>query len=358
MSGIYGALGLNAADNQRAFVNVIGQELVFEAANIFLAQWSEGLRLALSVFVEQETEIFKERYMLPGGGRLQELGRQAPSGAVKASGKYDVAYPLTPYGASLGYNRQSMAYLTLGEFDRHLDTITLQAAATTRHELLKAILNNTQRTFIDPIHGSLSIEPGANGDAVVYPPVIGSEDEATEDHYLESGYAATNISDTNNPYETIADDLNHHYGETGTEDVMVWINSAEKAKTRDLTDFDSVAERFIEPGDDVSIARPIDAGPGKPLGVCSDCMVKVWSWIPANYMVAMSLSQPALLKQRNHPSDVGLPSGLSLVQTDQRYPLTNSSYELSFGFGAGNRLNIVVMELGTGGSYTIPSGYS
>lgn len=358
MSGIYGALGLNDTDNQRAFVNTIGQELVFTAANTFLTQWSEGLRLALSVFLEQETETFKERYLLPGGGRLQELGRQGPSGAVKATGKYDTAYPLKSYGASLGYNRQSIAYLTLNEFDRHLDTITLQGAATTRHELLKAILNNTQDTFVDPVHGSLSIEPGANGDTVKYPPVIGSETEATEDHYLESGYAASAVSDTNNPYETIASDLNHHYGETGTEDVMVWINSAQKAVTRDLTDFDSVPQRFIEPGDNVSIARPIDAGPGKPLGVCSDCMIKVWSWIPASYMVAMSLSQPALLKQRNHPADVGLPSGLSLIQTDERYPLTNVSYELSFGFGAGNRLNIVVMELGVGGTYTIPSGYS
>ncbi len=137
------------------------------------------------MFVEEQTENFKERYKLPGGGRLQRRGGYAASGAVKAYGGYDVAYPLEDFGAQLADSDVALAYMTLQDLDRHLDTIFAQDANTVRFELLKALLNNTQDTFVDPLHGSLTIEPLANGDSVTYPPVLGSETEATDTHYLE-----------------------------------------------------------------------------------------------------------------------------------------------------------------------------
>lgn len=357
MSWLYGALGMSEEDNQRLFVATAGQELVFLAAQTYLAQWSAGLNAAESVFVETETRIFKERYLLPGFGYMPELGTAGPSPAVKARGRYDVAYPITMFGDSLGYNRVSFAHLTLEMFQNDIDTITNRAVQTRRFNLLYALFNNTQRTFTDFVHGSLSIEPGANGDAVLYPPVAGAVAEATEDHYLESGYAAANITDTNNPYVTIANDISHHWGEVGEQDILVWINEAQKGVTEDLTDFDSVGNPDVKPGTQTAIARPIDAGPGIPLGKTNNCNVKIWSFVPENYMLALALTQRGPLKRRVWPSDVNLPTGLTLVQTDQQYPITTSSYEMAHGFGAGNRLNLMVMELGTGGTYTIPSIY-
>jgi hypothetical protein len=362
MSDIYGILNLNTTDNEREFINTIGQSVVFDAANEFLRRWSMGLQEAISVFVEGITPEHKERYILPGGGRLQRIGPQGPSAATKRTGRWDVAYPLEGFGASLAWSRVSLAYMTMQEFDAHLDTITLQATATVRYEMLKALLNNTQDTFVDPLKGSLSIEPLANGDAVTYPPVLGSESEATENHYLESGYAASAISDDNNPYETICDELTEHFGETeGGENIIVWINGEQEQKTRDLTDFYSVPARFVDEGANISSARPPAPGPGTTVGVvggAAGCIVKKWAWIPENYMVAVHMDARPPLKQRRDPDDVDLPTGLTLVATDEQYPLQNSSYELRFGFGCGNRLNGVVMELGSGGSYDIPSGYS
>ena len=359
MSGIFGMLNLNSTDNQRDFVDKIGQNLVFDAANEFLAQWSAGLQAAISVFIQEITPDYKERFLLPGAGRLQRLREAGPSAAVKRTGSWDVAYPLEGFGASLAWSRVSMAYLTLGEFDTHLDTITNQATATVRFELLKALLNNTQDTFTDPIRGDLSIEPLANGDAVVYPPVLGSETEATEDHYLESGYLASAVDDTNNPYKTIRDELVHHFGrESGGYDIISWIHPDQQTVTEDLTDFDPVTDRYVEPGDQTATINPPAPGPGVLLGRTNGVTVKVWDWVPTGYMINRHMQAPAPLKQRRDPLDVNLPMGLVLVQTDEMYPLSNSSYEIRFGFGCGNRLNGVVMELATGGTYSIPSGYS
>jgi hypothetical protein len=46
------------------------------------------------------------------------------------------------------------------------------------------------------------------------------------------------------------------------------------------------------------------------------------------------------------------------VAEDEEYPLKSSHYRHRFGFGAGNRLSAVVMELANGGSYTIPTAYA
>lgn len=358
MSWIYGALGLSEEDNQRLFVSVAGQELVFLAAQTYLAQWSAGLQAAQAAFVEEQTQTFKERYLLPGFGYMEEKGTKGPSPTVKGQGKYDVAYPIVQYGQNLGYDRTSFAHLTLGMFQNDIDTITNRATQTARFRLLRALFNNTQRTFADFVHGDLSIEPGANGDAVVYPPVAGAVAEATEDHYLESGYTAANVDDTNNPYETIVADLSHHWGEIGEQQIMAWIHPDQRNVTRDLTDFDSVPLEDITLGDNVSVARVIDAGPGVPFGKVSDCLVKYWSFIPTGYILAVALNQRPPLKRRVWPADVNLPTVLSLVATDELDPITELAYEMAFGFGAGNRLNVVMMELGTGGTYSIPSGYS
>ena len=75
-------------------------------------------------------------------------------------------------------------------------------------------------------------------------------------------------------------------------------------------------------------------------------------------VVGIHLDAPKPIMQRVDPADTGLPRGLALVARDENYPFTSSFYSHRFGFGVGNRLNGVVMELGTGGSYTVPTAYA
>ncbi len=361
MSGIFGALGVS--DSDRIFLQTLGQRVIYDAVNTILEQHNADLALAEAIFIESTVSDFKFRYKLPGGGRLQRRGGQAPSGAAKATGEWDVAFPLEDFGAQIAASDIDFAYMTVQDLDRHLRTVQQQDINTRRYEILRALLNNTERSFVDQTgRGTLAIEPLANGDSVLYPPVLGSESEATEDHYIETSYLASAISDTNDPYATGAGELEEHFGApTGGSNIVSFINNAQVAKTRDLTDFVPVSDMGIQMGDDAAMAVNLPAGlPGRVVGRMdgSGVWVVEWRWVPANYMIFLHLDAPRPLIKRVDPAETGLGMGLQLVATNEDYPYTSSHYRNRFGLGCGNRLNGVVLELGNGGSYTIPSGYS
>lgn len=359
MSNIYGALGVN--DHERVFLSTLGQSVVYDAVNQQLAQFNADMEAAMSVFVEETTEDHKRRYKLPGGGRLARMGGQAPTPTAKAYGGWDVAFPLEDFGRSIASYGLEYGYMTAPDLERHVMGVQQAYMGTVRHEILKAIFNSTAGTFIDKHWGSLTIERLANGDSVTYPPVLGSEVEATDTHYLESGYAASDISDTNDPYVTIANELEEHFGApTGGSNIVCFINNAQTAKTRALTDFVEVVDQRVIAGSVISMPDGLPTGtPGRIIGrhAGAGVWVSEWRWIPANYVVGIHLDAPKPLIMRRHPSYTGMGVGLQLVQTSDLYPFTESHYEAHFGFGVGNRLNGVVVELGTGGTYTVPTGY-
>lgn len=349
----------NQDASDRVLINTIGQNVVYEDIGMFMAQRREDMARAMSVFVEMTTDLYTERYKLPGGGRLQKRGRNSNVGAVKASGYWDVAYPLDDFGAGLAFNDVDIAYMTVAEINRHVNTIITQDENTVRYEILRRLFKNTTDTFVDPFFGSLTIQPAANGDAVLYPPVLGSEDEATDDHYLESNYASASISNTNNPVLTMVEELNEHFGDrTGGENIAVFINGAQETVLRNLSDFVPVPDNYVRSGALADVPQNLPNVPGKVIGRLSGAWVIKWRWIPANYLLGNHLEAPAPLKMRVDAADTGLGSGLQLVANDQRFPLQQSTWRHRFGVGCGNRLNTVVMELGTGGTYSIPSAYS
>lgn len=358
MSAIFGHL--NISDSDRVFNATAGQRVIYDAATAYIERINNELNQALSIFLEETTQEYKRRYKLPGGGYLQARQPDGRFGSVKTIGQWDVAFPLRDYGAQISGNDVDMAYMTVAELDRHISTVVAQNVNTIRFELLKALLNNVQETFVDPIWGSLLVEPLANDDAVTYPPVLGSASEATENHYLESNYASSGISDTNNPYVTIKDELEEHFGQAaGGSNIAVFINPAERAKTEALADYDPVNDRFIRPGADTDIVLPLPANhPGTILGRTNGVWVVEWRFVPAAYMVGIHLDAPKPLVRRIDPADTGLGDGLQLVAENEEFPFKASFWRHRFGFGAGNRLNGVVLELGTGGTYSIPSGYS
>ncbi len=360
MSAIFGVLGL--ADSDRSFVNTLGQEVVYDAVNQVLAMHSADLMAALTVFVDGETESFKFKYKLPGGGYLQKRGGQAQSGNVKRTGEWNVALPLEDFGAAIGGDDVTLAYMTLQELNAHLDTITQQDINTMRLEILKALLDNVQYTHGDPIHGDLTVEPLANGDSVTYPPVLGAAAEATENHYIETNYAPTSITDTNDPFVTAAAELEEHFGApSGGGNIVQFINPDAVPDVRDLAAFVPVSDMGILPGQDTATLLGLPGNlPGRLLGRHDEAGVWIveWRFLPATYQIAIHLDAPRPLRIRRDPENTGLPRGLQLVSTSDVYPLQNSHYRNRFGVAVANRLNGVVLELGTGGTYTVPSGYS
>lgn len=357
MSGIFGVLGL--PDTDRSFVNTIGQRVVYDAARELLNMYNAELRQMIALFCDF-TSDHKLRYKLPGGGRLQRRGGSAQSGNVAATGQWDVAFPLEDFGAALGADRVAMAYMRLDEFQRHLDTVFTQDANTMRYEILKALLNNTQRTFVDPIYGNLLIEPLANGDGTLYPPVLGSETEADDTHHLETNYAPAAISDTNNPVATAVAELEEHFGSrTGGSNILHFINPDSRAKIEALTGFNQVPDQYAQPGVNTALAVGLPGNvPGRILGRVSGAWVIEWRWMPATYQLTVHADAPKPLMIREDPPDTGLATGLQLINESDDTPFENAHYAHRFGVGAANRLNGVVLELGTGGTYSIPTGYS
>lgn len=356
MSNLFGHLGL--ADTDRVFNATAGQRAIYEVAAAHVAERNAALNAAMAVFIEETTSEHQRRYKLPGGGRLQRRGASSQTGAVKASGQWDVAFPLEDFGAQVAGDDVAMAYMTAAELSRHIDTVTAQNINTVRFEILKAMLNNTARTFTDELWGSLTIQPLANDDTVVYPPVEGSETEATEDHYLTLGNAT--ISDSNDPFPLIIADLDHHFGRNaGNSNVVTFINTTNLAATRGLAGFVEVPDQFITPGDDTAVPTGLPNVPGRIVGRHAEgSWIVQWDWIPANYMLGVYMGAPAPLVKRTDPADTGLPTDLALVSTDQSYPMEGSHWRHRFGVGAGNRLNGVAIEITADASYDIPAAYA
>lgn len=360
MSAIFGHL--NISDTDRAFNTTVGQRVIWEATQAYIARANAELDAAMRLFVERTTDEFKLRYKLPGGGYLQQRGLDGRYGSVKALGNWDVAFPLRDYGAQVSGNDVAMAYMTVAELDRHIQTVVIQDYNTVRYQILHRLFKSTDTSFADDLHGTLTVVGLANGDTVTYPPVVGATAEATDNHYLESGYAAADISDVNDPYPTIVAELEEHFGSVaGGSNIVVFINVAEQAETEALTDFYEVSDQFIQLG--VNTDRPVNM-PALPSSARiigrhkAGCWIAVWNFIPANYMLGLHLEAEAPLIMRVDPADTGLGQGLQLVSEDEEFPFMASFWRHRFGFGVGNRLNGVVMELGTGGTYTAPNTYA
>lgn len=363
MPTIYGALGIE--DTDRVFNATVGQRAIYDLSAQYVALYRGEQQAAQSVFVEGVTSDHIFSYKLPGTGYMQRRGQSAQPGSIKAGGSWPVAFPLEDFGDAISSDDVTMAYMTAIELQRHIDTVLSRDANTRRYEILYALFTATTRTFVDPLWDSLTIRPLANGTAgELFPPVIGSMSAATENHYLESGYAATAISDTNNPYVTISAELEEHFGTpTGGSNIAVFINKAETPETIALTDFVPVTALGIMPGAQTATVNglPAKLTAGNPswriLGREEGAGVWVvqWDWIPANYMFGVHLDVPAPLMERVDPADTGLGAGLQLVAKDMEFPWETSFWRDRFGYGVGNRLNGVAFELGTGGTYTAPT---
>ncbi|MDY7078016.1 MAG: hypothetical protein SXV54_13960 [Chloroflexota bacterium] len=361
MSGLAGIL--NISDTERAFVNTVGQQVVFDAVNQLLSDYNAEVAAQTAVFIEKETEKFKLRYLLPGGGKLQRMGRQAPAGAMKRYGYYDVAFPLRQWGAELAGDRVDMAYMSIAELDAHLDTIMIQDLNTLRWRILTSIFENTNLTFTDPIHGSLTVRRLANTDGSTYPPVVGSESEADDDHYIDAGYAVSAISSTNDPVATLRDEIAEHFGGIGTSGRnFVYFHANDQLQyLQAITGYVAVTDRYLQVGhQDIAEVSGWPRVPGRIHGRYNGAWLSEWDgWIPDKYGIMALLDVPAPLQKRVDPSDTGLGRGLQLVATDTNHPMQRASYEHRYGLGCGNRLSAACIYInGANGGYEPPSAYS
>lgn len=355
MSTIFGYLNLN--DSDRVFNATQGQRVIYDAAKAFIDAKNAEMNAAYKVFIEETTDLFKERYELPGGGYMQEIAHAQRPDSIKTSGYWDVAYPLKNWADAISGSRVDMAYMTVAKLENNILTVQNRSVNVTRREILRALLYKEQETFVDDIRGSLLIEPLANGDAVVYPPLPGASAAAIRNRYVGSNYTAASISDANNPYETISAALTADFGQQqGNSNVAVFINSAQVAKTKALSDFVEYTDRYVVAGANADQLSNLPTGlPGVIIGRVSGCWVVQWDFMPSGYMLGIHLDAPAPLKKRIDPADTGLGDGLQLIAEEYEYPFKSSYWQNRFGLGVGNRLNGFALQLVASTTYTSPT---
>lgn len=360
MITIFGALGLG--ETAATTVTSIGQQVVYDGIQAVFDAYNEDVQALAGFFIQRSTSDYQIKYKLPGGGRLQRRGRQSVPGEVKGGSDWTVQFPLEDFGASMGLDDITLSYATLGDVDVLVRTIQIQDLTTLRAEILRAIFNKAARPFKDELKGDLTIQPLANGDATLYPPVAGSEDVATSNHYLGVASAATTFNDANNPIPTIVSALEAHFGApSGGSNIVILINPAQSRSVKGLADFVPVAQHFVSYGENVSLALeqlfPEGLPPGRVIGVSDGAIVVEWLNCPAGYMAGFHLDAPKPLIRRLDPESTGIPAGLHLFGQNSDAPLLRASYRNRYGLGCGNRLNGVIVDLtaATPNQYTTPA---
>lgn len=366
MSAIFGHL--NISDSDYVFNATVGQRVIYDTAMAWVASHEEQLNRLIRVFVSGNTTNHKERFRLPGANLyLARAGSEGRFPAVKAAGSWDVAYPMEDFGAVVAENDIEWRRMTVGELDLHIQTVLQANRNVVRFELLKALMYRSNATFSDERWGDLTIVRLPNTDGTTYPPVIGSVTDADDEHYAESGFAATAIADAADPWTgvgmttpagfSIVDELEEHFGVgAGSSEIVSFINKAEVTEVSGLTDFDPVSTMQIREGTQTAIpvGMPMDV-PGEVIGRHrAGAWIVRWDFIPANYILSVHAGEEAPLKKRVDPAPTISPD-LELVAEDEEFPFREMVWRHVFGFGASNRLNGNVVELGVGGSYTDPT---
>lgn len=358
---ILGAIGVQ--DSDYVALHTYGVGVVYDAFQQILGNHNDDMAVAERLFIEGDTPDHQMNYKLTPTGRFQRRGSQSRAGAVKVTGQWSVGFPLEDFGAEIQVTDVDWAYMTAAEFNHQMGTVLTQDTNTRRFEMLRALFNSGTRTFNDPRWPAITVQPLANSDGQLYPPVIGSEVTATQNNYLGLATAATTISDSANPIPTIVNQLEQMFGTpTGGSQIVIFCNNAQTAGIQNLAGFDTVPNRFVTYGANASLVIPTGEEvffPGRLLGETDSALIVEWRWIPANYLFGIHYGAPKPLMRRVDPKKTGLTTGLQMTDIQNENPFLGYSWRNRFGFGVGNRLNGVAMDLTTGSStYTIPTAYA
>lgn len=351
MATIFGAMNISDVD---VFSDSAGQMSAWTIINEYLTATQIDSDKAYSIFVAGETTDHTSRAFLPTGGYMQASRNTSRPGARKLTGSWDVAFPIEDLRDQWAIDDVALAYMSAMQADANVKSLAQHYVNSKRLLILKALLNKTNATFTDELRGDLTIRRLANGDGSLFPPVLGTVDAAEETHYIGSNYASSAISDTNNPFVTIRDELEEHYGDA---QIVAFVNNAQRAKIEALTAFIERTPSWTVPGaDTTTVGGSIPGLPGRAIGSINDVLVVEWRWIPADYILGVALDQPApLMKRVDIPASL---RGFQLAAKQMEFPLIESFYRAREGYGVMNRLNGVAIHVNASTTYTNPTAYA
>jgi hypothetical protein len=348
---------LDVDDTDRKLTALALEDRDFTSAiNRVLAKYQAERNAAQQLFLQGETTMPQEAVRLGGFDEGQEIGPDGRPLETHVGGTTNVAYPLKRVAWAIGWNIETFARMTIADLDREVMAKTAGNAKRHMREIFRALLGSANYAYSDDIYGELTVRRLANGDGTLYPPVAYADEEAEDNHYLVAGYSAAEISATNNPLRTLAEEVREHF--TSTTRIVAFMNSADRADLlAKLPNFVDVAVPGIAPG--IAEARVLDETaptvPGDLLGIDGDsgAYVYVYDRIPAGYIAAGAVDEAPPLKRRV-PEAASL-QGFAMLTEESHLPFYKRTWIERFGYGVANRLSFAVLQLKASGSYDVPA---
>lgn len=342
----YGFMGLKDLFKETVADNIA---VVQTALEEWRAAYEEENSITESVLV-QKTTAYSIRYQLVGSGTLQPLDQWGNPLPVLPSGYYDVGLPIQGGGTAWGDNRVTRALMTIADANRF--AIQVQAADVDwrmRH-ILAAIFTNVTWSYVDDDHGTLTIQPLANGDTVTYTRKSGTS--AIDTHYLAQAAA---IADATNPYPLYYAELAEH--PSNSAPYVSYIPTALKATTMALASFVDVNDPDITPASGSATltgSMPTVIG-GNIIGKADGMWIAEWERLPADIIVSVAQGSDPVVGMREYPSPAiqGLFPEFQNVDGNR---FLNKFIRYA-GYGVVNRVGAVVGRIGNG-AYAIPTGYT
>jgi hypothetical protein len=347
---LYGFHNLKDLANER--VTTVGVGVINTAIEQASAEHNRQMA-ALSGFFTQPTTDFQKQFRSVTAARLQPLDENGRARPIKPSGHYTVAFPINMGGSAWGFDYVTSIKMTVQEVNNAVASMFMADARWMRDHILAALFASATYSFVDPLNGSLTIQPLANGDSQVYQIFTGGDVGATETMQLAQAAA---IADATNPFPTIYSRLTAHPENSG--DVVAFIPNNLTATTTALANFRPVADPNVQLGANTArLTGTLGAGelPGTLLGYCDKCWIVEWRALPDSYIVATTTDgdRPLAMRQDVEPEL----QGFKQVATRDDHPFYERQYMRRAGFGAWNRVGALVYRIGNG-TYAVPANYT
>lgn len=349
MTLLYGFQALKDLVNRR--VTEVGVEVVAKAIDATVAEHNRQMNALTRILVEPTTE-FKTVFKSATHARLQPLDENGRARPIKPTGKYDLGYPIQSAGTAWGNTRISREKMTVKDANDVTAMLISADIRWMRDHLMAAVFDNAGWPFPDDEHGTLDVKGPANGDATLYTILSGADQGATDNHFKAQASA---IDNSNNPFAADYEELMEHPENAG--EAVAFVSTSIKASIEALTNFKEPRDLNIQTGSgsDVLVGTLGVQTPGKLVGYIDKVWIVEWQAVPSGYYFMTATQADSPIRMREHP-EASL-RGFSRVAERNDHPFYESQYERHAGFGAWNRVGLVVRRIGNG-SYAVPTGYT
>lgn len=340
-------------------VTEVGVDVINDAITQTVAEHRRQMDAFLPLFVRPTTD-FKTKYLAPIRTRNQPLTDQGRARPIKGGTSYEVAWPILDSGNAWGYDWKTGQKMTVEQVNDATLAIVDGDMDWMFDNIIAALVTNTTWDFPDKEHGDLTVQPLANGDAIVYQTQVGGVIGATDDHY--TGQANPIGAAGDNPYPVVFNELDEH-PENGSGNVIAFIPTSLRATTEALGTFHPIADPNVQLGSasDVLTGSLGRAVPGRVIGyVDPGVWVVEWKRLAAigDRMIVIHDGGPPPLAMREETQE-NLRGLIEITPSPARqdYPWYERQWVRYAGFGAWNRVAATVHEIGDA-TYDIPTNFT